>query len=402
MKTSKTKQKESGNFINQIFNNKQFIIIFIIAFFVYSSSQMLTTTLPKYASELGASAQAIGLLSGIYAMSALLMRPFSGQLVDNEKRLVLLRIVLATILVSVFGLTLAKSYWLLVALRGLNGFAWGVGSTLCMTIATNCFDTANMAFGIGIYGLGQTLAQTIAPSFGLAVSAKYGYNSLYRVNVAFMIICLIMTSFMKFEEKANKKRDYSFNIKNMFCIPAVLPASLTMCNSISRSSITAFLVIYAGYIDISHIGLFFTCQALAILLARPFMSRLCDKYGTLKVLLPCEACYVVALGLIATAHSLPMFLVAGVFMGIGASGEGPILMSESVKSVDQSMRGRASNTSYIGTDLGNFFGSNLAGYLVAFLGYSKMFGMAIIPIFACTVVFTILYTRKKMVLVEND
>lgn len=253
----KSAEDRSITFIRDILMNKQFILIFIIAFFIYSSSQMLTTTLPKFADELGATSQAIGLLSGIYAMAALLIRPFSGQLVDNEKKLVLLRLVLFVILISVFGLTIAHSYWLLVVLRGLNGFAWGVGSTLCMTIAVGCFDTANMAFGIGIYGLGQTLAQTIAPPFGLSISGIYGYNSLYRVNVGIILICLALTFFMKFKNTDHGKKKYTLNLKEMICIPAILPSSLTMCNSISRSSIAAFLVIYAGKMDISNIGLFF-------------------------------------------------------------------------------------------------------------------------------------------------
>lgn len=399
---SKTGNKQSLGFVKGILKNKQFVIIFIIAFFIYSSSQMLTTTLPKYANELGATSQAIGLLSGIYAMAALLMRPFSGQLVDNEKRLVLLRIVLFVILVSVLGLTVVHSYWLLVAFRGLNGFAWGVGSTLCMTIATGCFDTANMAFGIGIYGLGQTLAQTIAPSFGLSVSGRFGYNSLYRVNVALILICIFLTLLMKFEDVPKQKKTYTFNLKGMICIPAILPSALTMCNSISRSSITAFLVIFAAKIDVSNIGLFFTFQALTILFVRPLMSRMCDKYGTLKTLIPCEILDVFGLVLVACAHSLPLFLVAAVLFGFASAGEQPILMSECVKSVGPSMRGRASNTSYIGTDIGNFIGSNIAGVLVAYLGFSGMFAIFTLPSIICTICYYFIYKSKQIKRTLNE
>ena len=59
-----------------------------------------------------------------------MMRPLSGQIVDNENRLKLLRLVLTFVLVSVIGIMLSKSYWLLVFFRALHGFAWGIGSTL--------------------------------------------------------------------------------------------------------------------------------------------------------------------------------------------------------------------------------------------------------------------------------
>jgi ABC-type transport system substrate-binding protein/nitrate/nitrite transporter NarK len=325
--------------------NNAFILIFIIAFLNYNSSQMLSLTLPKFANEMGASAQAVGLLAGIFAMCALIMRPISGQIVDNENRLVLLRIVLSVMLVSVFGLTLSNQYWMLLVFRGLNGLGWGVGSTLCMTIATDCFSTKTMATGIGIYGLGQTMAQTLAPMFALPISLKYGYNTLYYINVALLIICLILTLFMKLDSTPPKMKSYSINIKNMIYFPAISPAILTMCNAIAKSSVTAFLVIFAGTMDVKNIGLYFTIQAATIFVFRPLVSNMADRLGTLKVLIPCEIINVIALIIISISRSLPMFLFAAVLMGISIAGEQPILMAECVKTADRSKRGSASNTS---------------------------------------------------------
>lgn len=376
------------------FLSRQFLSIFVIAFLIYCSSQMLSLTLPKYANELGASSQAVGLLAGIFAMCALCMRPISGQVVDNESKKAMLRIVLLVILVSVFGLTMAKDYWLLVMFRGLNGLAWGIGSTLCMTIATNCFSQENMATGIGIYGLGQTIAQTLAPTFALPFAQKFGYNTLYWGNVALILTCLGLTFFMQVEEPRKEKRHYSFNLRTMVHMPALLPASLTMCNNIAKSSITAFLVIFAGGMNIENIGLYFTIQAVTIFVCRPFLSKMADRFGLLKMLIPCEALCIVGLALIAFSQSLPTFLVAAVLMGMSAAGEQPILMAECVKSADAQNRGRASNTSYIGTDVGNFIGSNLAGVLVAALGYRNMYLASIIPVACCTIIFIMLSRRK--------
>jgi MFS family permease len=344
---------------------------------------------------MGSTAQAVGLIAGIYAMCALCMRPFSGQIVDNENRIILLRIVIGIILISVFGLTQSKQYWFLVAFRGLNGLAWGIGSTLCMTIATGCFTEKNMAGGIGIYGIGQTIAQTVAPTLALPIASRLGYNGLYYINVLLISLCLMLTFFLKNSALPGKKRNYSLSIKNMVFVPAILPASVTLCSAIARSSVLAFLVIFAGTMNIENIGLFFTLQALVIFFTRPFISRMSDKYGILKLLIPCEILAVIAMIIIATAHSLPAFLIAAVIMGISSSGEQPILMAECVRKTDASMRGMASNTSYIGTDFGQFAGSNIAGFLVAYLSYRKMFIMAALPIILCTIIFVILYKKGQ-------
>jgi MFS family permease len=377
------------------FFNRQFVIIFIIAFWFYYASQILALTLPKYANEMGAVPQAIGLLAGIFAICALCMRPFSGQIVDNENRKVLLRIVLLLILASMVGFTFAKNYWLLVVFRGLNGLAWGVGSTLCMTIATDCFSRENMAAGVGIYGLGQTIAQTLAPMLALPLVNRLGYNMVYLINVLLILLCLVLTRFMKYQEPAAKKRAYSISLKNMIHPPALLPASLTLCGTVAKASILAFLVIFAGTMNIQGIGLFFTIQAASVFAARLLISKMADKYGLLKLLIPCEILAVTGLAIISCARSLPVFLFAAVLMGISTGGEQPILMAECVKSADSSKRGRASNTSYVGTDIGNFLGSNLAGALVAAAGYRVMFLAAAAPIVLGTAIFVILHKKRQ-------
>ncbi|QQO08119.1 MFS transporter [Breznakiella homolactica] len=384
------------------YRNGQFILIFIIAFLVYSSSNMLSLTLPKFASEMGATSQMVGTLAGIFATCALLMRPISGQVVDNEDKKITLRICLLVLLVSVFGLTLSTNYYMLLIFRGLNGLAWGIGSTLCMTIATSCFSSSNMAAGIGIYGLGQSLAQTIAPMFALPIAGTIGYNGLYWVNVCLMVMCLLLTFLMKFPAREKHERHYSLNIRKMICFPAFLPAAMTMCNSIAKSSITAFLVIYTGTMGIENIGLYFSVQAAVIFISRPLVSKLADTVGTMKILIPCEMLTIAGLILISRSQSIGGFILAAVIMGIAVGGEQPILMGECVKSVPPAQRGSASNTSYIGTDLGNIIGSNFAGFLVASVGYSFMYMSYTLPVLICTIIYVILYSRKLKTIPIGD
>jgi MFS family permease len=246
--------KEVINVVNHsILKNKQFLSIFLIAFLVYFSNVMLAQTLPKYAYDLGATSQIIGLLSGIFAMCALLLRPVSGQMVDNENRKLLLRITIGIILVSVTGLTFAKQVWLLIVFRGINGLGWGIGSTLCMTIASSCFTKEKLGSGIGLYGLGQTIAQATAPMIGLTVAQAYGYNFLYQFNVIICAAAFALTYFIKIDTPLKKERKYSINLKEMVCLPAIAPSAVTLCNSIAQSSITAFLVIFANSISVTQI-----------------------------------------------------------------------------------------------------------------------------------------------------
>lgn len=379
---------------DSILRNRQFISIFLIAFLVYFSNSMLAQTLPKFAYDLGAASQTIGFLSGVFGICALLLRPVSGQLVDNEDRRLLLRITIGIILVAVTGLTFSKHVWMLIVFRGLNGFGWGIGSTLCMTIASSCFRRDKLASGVGIYGLGQTIAQATAPMVGLTVAQTYGYNFLYQFNVVICAAAFVLTYFVSIDTSRKPERQYSVSLANMVSVPAIIPASVTMCNMIANSSITAFLVIFAHSISVPQIGAFFTVQAATVMFSRPLWGRLTDRFGGLRIIIPCEIMIACGLLLIFNAHQLCHFLLAALLLGAGTAGDQPVLMSECIRRSPPDQRGRASNTSYLGVDIGGFVGSNLAGLVVGYVGYRYLYLIFMLPILAATVIY-VLYDRSR-------
>jgi MFS family permease len=292
-----------------------------------------------------------------------------------------------------------KKVWLLILFRGINGLGWGIGSTLCMTIASGCFSPNRLGSGIGIYGLGQTIAQATAPMIGLNVAAFYSYNFLYQFNVIICAAAFVLTYFIKIQIPPKKRRKYSLSLKAMLCLPALPPASVTLCNCIAQSSITAFLVIFANSISIPQIGSYFTVQAATVLITRPLWGKLADKYSSLKIIIPCEL--LIALGLLTIffSNSLWQFLVAAVLVGAGTAGDQPILMSECIRRAPENQRGRASNTNYLGIDIGWFVGSNLAGFVVTMVGYRSLYLIFILPIVMATLIYTITQRThvKKMI-----
>ena len=120
-------------------------------------------------------------------------------------------------------------------------------------------------------------------------------------------------------------------------------------------------------------------------------GRISDNKGTTTVFVPAVICFAVSYAIIATARTLPTFLVAAI---VGACGFGicaPLLQALTFKMVPQQRAGAASNTTYVGLDLGNLLGPSLAGILVDFLApvsgnelaaYSDMWLALIVPIVA--------------------
>lgn len=370
-----------------LWRNRPFWSVFFIAFLIYFSNNMLAQTLPKYAYDLGASSQLIGVLAGAFAVCALLMRPISGQLVDNEDRLFLLRVTIGIILVAITGLVFSHEVWLFILFRGLNGIGWGIGSVLCMTLASGCFTKAHLGVGIGIYGLGQTVAQAVAPMVGLNVAAVYGYNFLYQFNVAICAAAFVLTYLVAIEHQRPAVRSYSLRLSAMISFSALPPAVVTMCNAIAQSSIMAFLVIYAANISIPQIGVYFTVQAATVVLTRPLWGKLADRWPSLRIIVPCEVLIGAGLFTIYEAQVLWQFLAAAILVGAGTAGDQPVLMSECIRWVPPEQRGIASNTNYLGVDAGWFIGGNLAGFVVSLVGYRDLYLIFILPVVLATLFY---------------
>jgi MFS family permease len=377
-----------------LLRNKRFLSIFSIAFIIYISNYMVMQTIPLYADTLGASAQMLGMVSGIFSMCALLMRPFSGQLSDTEDKTILLRLVIVGLLVSVFGLAFSRQIWLLLLFRGLGGFAWGAGSTVCVTIASGCFAKENLGAGIGVFGLGQTIAQAFAPMLALKIGEFYGYSFLYQLNIGIFMAAFALTFLFKAEKNVKRTRKYSLNLKEMVCFAAIPPASLGMSNYIAQGAVTAFLIIFAHSLEIWGIGVYFTVVAFTVLLTRPLWGRLTDRYGFLKVIIPCQGFVVAALLTVFFAQTLWHFILAALLMGVGTSGAQPAFISECIKRAPAEQKGSAGNTHYIGLDIGYFIGGNLAGFVVALTGYRSMFLLFTLPLILSTALFIIFDKRR--------
>lgn len=375
----------------QKINYAQFIIISIIAFVIYLSNQMVTTTISKYANSMQATSQLIGLIGGTFGVMALITRPISGQVVDKNDHKILMFICVGFLVVSNVVLILAKNPIYLLLSRGIYGLSWGFGSTLCMTTACNSLPKEKLSSGISIYTLAQTFAQVLGPSIAIYVLNRASFNILYYITTVLMMVAFLLVFFFRTNHKPNRQIRYSINFKEMFAVNAIIPSALSMCNSMENSAVTAFILLYAESIGVAGVGIFFTIQAVSILAVRPLISKIINEKNIHKIVVVCE--FLIVFGLISLffANSLPYFIVAAILFGFGKGGADPALMSLSVGSVPQHQRGRASNTNYSGKDIGQFIGANLAGFIVGLFGYRYVYLFIILPILIGLAVFSYRY-----------
>lgn len=145
---------------------KVMIANFAMSFAFY----LLTPLLPLYLNEnFGATKDLIGFVLSGYALTSLLVRPFSGYLADSFPRKKVLLVSLFLYFIFFGGYLAASTVLLFAIVRTLHGGPFGAATVANSTMAIDVLPSSRRTEGIGYYGLSNNIATAIAPSVGIAV-----------------------------------------------------------------------------------------------------------------------------------------------------------------------------------------------------------------------------------------
>ena len=103
----------------------------------------------------------------------------------------------------------------------------------------------------------------------------------------------------------------------------------------------------------------------------PFRSE--DDKGFLFVFFPASGAAFLSMICLAFVHSLGMLVLAAVFLASGQCSLTVLIQSEGVRHVPKEYVGRASNTLFLGPDIGMFLGPAIGGIVLQTAGPSALF-----------------------------
>lgn len=382
--------------------NPRFTRVVIITTMFNLGHFMMNTLVPKYIDNLGAAAALVGIVSSVFAISSLAIRPFSGPAMDYYNKNRLLSLALGLIVLAFIGYGFSRSISLIIVFRLFHGVGIGIAAPLSMAMAGSALPESKLASGLGIFSLNQAISTALGPTAALILSASIGYSAAFFIVATFVFVSFMLTFLLK-SNTPPKKSKFRIQLKRVVVKEVLTPAIITMFITIAFSSINFFIVIYGGLRGISNIGLYFTAYALSLLASRPISGKIADKFGADIAIIPGLLLFGASFVLIRSADTLYMFLIAGVVSAFGYGICIPLLMTLCIQLVPKSKRGAASNTNYIGTDIGYILGPTLAGILITgvktntsseIAGYKTMYLAMIVPIVIALVI--LIFNRKKL------
>lgn len=359
-----------------------FILLIFLGTLTSIGFNMVAPTLAKYAVSLGASLTAAGVLTGLFAITALVARPFSGVIADrmNKKKL----LIAATIMIGLAaaGYSISLSMPMLIAFRILHGIAFAISSTTNVTLLASVLPRSRLGEGIGYYGVGHILATAFGPGLGLAVGDQFGFQMAYLVSALLSMTAAVLMTRIRYCDNLAARSKGRIVFSDLISVKVLPLALIGGIFSLLNGVISSFIVLMSDERGIGGIGAMFTVNAVVLFLIRPFAGRLSDRKGISFILYPALILSAVSAAMLGAAASLWMILAAAVLRSAAQGAAQPSLQTACLRSLPPEKSGVATSTFYVGADIGQGIGPILGGAISAAWGYSTMF-------YCCAALFVI-------------
>jgi len=360
--------------MNERMLNKDFILLIISNFLMYITYYAIISALPVYlVSELHASNSQVGVVVAIYTIASVLVRPFSGFMLDKfSRRMVYLSaLVMYALLFS--GYLVAVTIATIILLRFAQGLTWGFTTISGSTIAVDIIPEMKRGEGIGYFALSTTMAMSIGPVIGLSICNKWGYIPMFVFGMLISFASLACASAIHFRKRFLVGRRVKFSSKSLFDKNSLLPSANLMIIMVTYGGVLSFIALYGREIGIQNTSLFFLIFAVGIAISRVVAGRVFDKNGPRKIITFCMILLIAGFPVLASVKNAVGFYISAVIIGFGIGVVFPTFQSIVNNVAASGHRGAANSTLYTALDIGMSSGMMIAGIIAQHSSISAVF-----------------------------
>ena len=368
--------------VNERLWNPNYLKAWSANFMLYFSFMVVTPLFPLYLSEVfGATKDETGMVLSGYALTALLIRPFSGFFVDSFPRKAVLLVCYGLFALFFGGYLVAGSLLSFCILRTLHGAPMGATTVANSTVAIDVLPSSRRAEGIGYYGLSNNLGTAIAPTIGMLIYQwTANYDLIFLISFISAGIGFIINSSLHLKPKRTNDQSPKRPISlDRFLLLKGWPEALCMVGySFSYGVVSTYIAIYAKQeLGITTgTGLFFTLLCVGLI-----SSRLVGARGLRKGRILENAAHGVIISffgylLFAALHNAWGFYGAAFIVGLGNGHMFPAFQTMFINLAPSSQRGTANSTLFTAWETGVGLGIILGGILAEYFSYGTAFWIA--------------------------
>ncbi|WP_256988976.1 MFS transporter [Bacillus sp. EB106-08-02-XG196] len=380
---------------------KSFVMLMAGNLFVFMSFQMLIPTLPPYIKSIGASGVEIGLVTALFSIGAVLIRPFIGHMLEYKQRKSLVLIGAVILLVITILYPISRIVMIFLLIRFVHGLAWGWSTTVNGTAAVDVIPFSRLGEGMGYFGLSNTIGYIIAPSLGIFIYNVTTFTNLIVISSILGLISVVLLALVRYQTPEavvkTKKENLTFSyLDSLVEKSSWFPSLITIIICLGYGSVSTFIVIYGEERGIDQIFLFYILNAIIATVARPFAGKWFDEKGPIAMVYFCICATFVGLWVLSFAQTNFMLAVAGGLFGLGFGCALPILQSWTLSMTPENRRGVANGMFFSSIDLGIGLSGIIFGTIAQFTDTANLFRISSLFLIIA-IVLTIVEVRKKRV-----
>jgi len=148
-------------------------MIFVVGLLLNSGMFMLNTLVPVYTDSLGASPAVVGMVTSVFAVAALAIRPVSGPAMDYFDKRKMLSLLQFLLVVTLIGYALSNSIPTVIMARVLHGVTCGTAVPLILAMASN---SNAIGMDVGLLVGGSLMGIIISTLQGITDNAVLSYS----------------------------------------------------------------------------------------------------------------------------------------------------------------------------------------------------------------------------------
>lgn len=357
---------------------KSFLLCLANNLFLFIFYFAQTTILPIYIlKELGGSVTQAGLTLTLFMVSAILIRPFSGLIIEKlgQRRTL---IISATMFCFIaFSYLFISNMTNLYILRLIHGVWFSILTTVCVPVVNQFISDSRRGEGMGYYAMSMNLGIVLGPLIGLSLIPYLSYTMVTAVLVAMIFIGYIFCFLIPVQEVKqpdSEAEKTKLGLSDFVERKSLTIALMAMMISFSYASIMSFIAPFASSIHLmQYAGLFFVVFAISMMSLRPITGKIYDRKGPQYVIYPAVLTFSLGLLVLSQIHTLTGFMLAAVLIGLGFGSAQPCLQTLAIQRAPKHRIGYATSTFYTCYDIGIAIGSLVVGMMITKQSFSFAF-----------------------------
>ena len=377
--TASNASRASGQASSGSHFSRGFWLVFWATFALNTSSNLFVL-FPLYLVKLGAGAKIIGAVVGTFSLAALAARPGVGILLDRigRQRVAMWLLFLDVGIIALY-LTLDGLHWAVFGVRVLHGVVEGTARVALFAMVYEFLPVEGAGRAMSIFSLCGMGSAGIGPIIGEIVIDRWGFEAFFVLAMGLTMLSALATAMIPDDRKLShadaisrppRGPGYAVLLRDGRLLPLWV---VTVLFSLSISARLSFVAPFAQEKGVTDVAWYFALYSAPAVMVRMFGSRLMDRVGIERMIVPSMAVLALGMALIAATGRFHMLYVAAFIGGLGHGYVYPALSALVIQRTHALASGRSSSIYSSLYDIGAMAGPYALGIVASLAGYGPMF-----------------------------